>query len=163
MASFWDESQSAARLTCKDEVLFLAAARWDTLSSLDVWSSEMSHFEKQQKVNIFFCSPPVASHWVSVFLPLRLCVCLRVPLPLSFLGTCGVGNVLERERGWVGMLDLLHLPFGKLEPGRSNGTQQGRGRENRWTEHQNRRDKPSPYERALAHTHSNPKGYCGRL
>lgn len=48
---------------------------------------------------------PLASHCVSVFLPLCLCVCL----PQSLRGVWGrVGNVLERERrlqrehGWVG-------------------------------------------------------------
>lgn len=39
------------------------------------------------------------------------------------------------------MLDLLHLPFGKLEPTPSNSRHQGRGREDRWTEHQDRREK----------------------
>lgn len=66
----------------------------DTRSSVDVWSSEMSHFEKQQKSTR---SSPVP--------PLRLCfpsppsLCASPSPSLFFLGTCGVGNVLEREGG----------------------------------------------------------------
>lgn len=52
-----------------------------------------------------------------------------------------MGNVLERGGGTGGgMLDLLHLPFGKLELTPSNCRHQGRGREDRWTEHQDRRE-----------------------
>lgn len=162
MASFWDKSQSAARLTCKDEVFFLAAARWDTLSSLDVCSSEMSHFEKQQK-STSFSAPPRC-------LPLGLCfpsspsLCVSAcPSPSLFpRDVRGRECSGERERvGWNAGLAppaVWKAGAGSVQrhtPGERKGEQMER------TPGQERQTQPC--ERALAHTDSSTKGYCGRL
>lgn len=102
---------------------------------------------KSQHLSLFsLCCLPLCLCFPS---SLSLCgsVCLSLSLYHSFslsLSLRGVrGRECSGERGWVGMLDLLHLPFGRLEPTPSNSKHQGRGRENRWTEHQDRREKLS--------------------
>lgn len=131
--AFWDKSQSdaAALLRCKDEVFFLAIVRWDTQSSVDVWSSEMSHFEKQQK-STSFSALPLLPPTGSLFSFLSVSVCVCVSLSLSFLGTCGVGNVLERERGREGGLECWTCSTCRLESwSRVRPTAHTRGEEGR--------------------------------
>lgn len=62
----------------------LTIVRSDTRSSVDVWSSEMSLFEKQQK-STSFSALPLLPPTVSLFsfLSVSVCVCVSLSLSLS--------------------------------------------------------------------------------
>lgn len=125
------------------EVFSLSIVCSDTLSSVDVLSSEMYHSEKHQKSTSFSrlpLLPPTVSLFSFLSVSLCVSVCLCVSLSLSLGGACGVGNVLEREGGlecWTcstcrleSLSRLRPTAHTRGEEGRTDGPNTRTGEEN---------------------------------
>lgn len=133
-------------------ILYLSVAFLKTVSSEVVCQVRCIILRNTESQHLFLLFPSC--------LPLCLCfpssLSLHVSLCVSLWGACRVGNVLERrEREWPRETGegaevveecwtCSTCRLEELEPTPSNSRHQGRGREDRWTEHQDRKAKLSP-------------------